>query len=153
MLLAEQAGDAHRPGRAAALVAFRADPAEFDHVPIARRAAKVLHRGQHRGRRVRADRAVPRAPVVERIGQHANRAHAVLFGAHAQRQNAERLAGRVDDQHAELLVVAKVPPVGFEPIERVKERGSGVPGTASSTASDIATSSSMSLISTTSTME
>ena len=43
------------------------------------RVAEVLHRREHRRRRIRADRPIPVAPAVERIGQHANRAQAVPF--------------------------------------------------------------------------
>ena len=78
---------------------------------------------------------------------------AIRLAPHAQRQNAERLAGGVHDQHAQLLVVAEVPPVGFQPIERVKERGvRASPANSEFHSRRYCDNSSMSLISTTSTM-
>src|SRR5262245_55289088 len=122
-LLAEQAGDAHRAGSAAAVGVVRADPAEVDHVPVAVVTAEVLHCAHQRGRWVRTDRAVPGAPIVERIGQYAYVSDAIFFGADAQRQDADRLASGPHDKHAKILAVTEVTPARFEPVEGVEEGG------------------------------
>ena len=74
---------------------------------------------------MRADGTVPHAPVVQRVGQHAQASYPVFFSTDAQRDDTDRLAGRANDQHPQRLVAPKMLPVSVEPIECVEKRGAG----------------------------
>ena len=107
------------------IVALLVDPAEVQQVPVPRAAAKMVHAQPEHGRRIRAQRPVERAPIVQRVGQDANRAEPGRFRSHDQGQNADRPVAVPADQHTKPLVGAKVLPVDHQPIERVEERRAG----------------------------
>ena len=113
----------HRPADAAAIARRRRGRGQVDHVPIVPRVADVLHRREHRRRRVGADRPVPRAPAVERVGQHAERIRRpCAFGRTQSGRIPIGLPAERTTSTRSCWLCAKMPPVVVEPIEGVDER-------------------------------
>ena len=97
-------------------------PTQFQDVPIAARASDVFQPGGKRLLRIGTNRPVERTPVVQREGEHAEPADSGGLAADHQRQDARRTVAGQHDQHAECLSGAEVPPVDFQPLERLEKR-------------------------------
>ena len=101
------------------------DPPQVDEIPVARRVGDVTERRANCRARIGADRAVKRAPVIERIREHAQVAESAALSADAPGDDPDRLIAFADDQHAEPLALRIVAPTRFEPLERLEERVAG----------------------------
>jgi len=96
--------------------------AQVEQVPIAPHASNMAQRGSQRLARPGADRSVERTPIGLRIGEDANLADQARLAHHGQRDDSRHLAAFTHDEHSQPLDAAVVPPVRFQPFERLKER-------------------------------
>ena len=100
-------------------------PSQFQDVPVARRAADVFQAGGQGQFRVGPDGPIERAPFVQREGEHADAPHLRFLALHDQRQDARRTVFDKHGEHAELLPLAEMPPIDFQPFERLEKRRPG----------------------------
>src|SRR5690606_4418583 len=99
------------------------NPAQVQFVPVSLTTSEVPHGHGKGGRYVGANGAIVGYPIVQWIAKRADVGEPMGRRADHQRDQADRLAGRLDDQHFELLGFAKVAPVDFEPVVSLKKTG------------------------------
>ena len=78
---------------------------------------------QQRCRRIRTNRPVEGAPIVQRIGQRPHAADTRRFRPDGQRQDSHGPPIHADQQHAQPLPGAEMPPIDIQPVERLEEGG------------------------------